>query len=132
MLWTDLIYLTGGPMLAGKSNANTDFYSALSLSRYKMLPEAASWLRSTFARQACQICLGVQAKAIRADIVPGGTFPDYELTDHTKTRGRLNDLQGVDPMILVLSHENFCPNTGKHRRRAARRGRLWRHSKCRR
>jgi hypothetical protein len=23
---------------------------------------------------------------MRADIVPGGTFPDYELTDHTKTR----------------------------------------------
>jgi hypothetical protein len=21
---------------------------------------------------------------MRADIVPGGTFPDYELTDHTK------------------------------------------------
>lgn len=23
---------------------------------------------------------------MRADIVPGGTFPDYELTDHTRTR----------------------------------------------
>ncbi|MGO8889210.1 MAG: hypothetical protein ACLQB1_05800 [Streptosporangiaceae bacterium] len=42
---------------------------------------------------------------MRADIVPGGTFPDYELTDHTKTRRRLSELQGIDPMIpytLVL------------------------------
>jgi peroxiredoxin len=46
---------------------------------------------------------------MRADIVPGGTFPDYELTDHTKTRRRLSDLQGVDPMILVLSRGHFCP-----------------------
>ena len=40
---------------------------------------------------------------MRADIVPGGVFPDYELTDHTKTRRRLSELQGIDPMILVLS-----------------------------
>jgi len=40
---------------------------------------------------------------MRADIVPGGIFPDYELTDHTKTRRRLSKLQGIDPMILVLS-----------------------------
>ena len=42
---------------------------------------------------------------MRADIIPGGTFPDYELTDHTKTRRRLSELQGIDPMIpytLVL------------------------------
>jgi hypothetical protein len=30
---------------------------------------------------------------MRADIVPGGTFPDYELTDHTKTRRRLRSCQ---------------------------------------
>ena len=29
---------------------------------------------------------------MRADIVPGGTFPDYELTDHTRTRRRLSEL----------------------------------------
>jgi hypothetical protein len=39
---------------------------------------------------------------MRADIVPGGAFPDYELTDHTKTRRRLSELQGIDPMILIL------------------------------
>jgi peroxiredoxin len=46
---------------------------------------------------------------MRADIVPGGTFPDYELTDHTKTRRKLSELQGIDPMILVLSRGSFCP-----------------------
>ncbi|HZA12272.1 peroxiredoxin family protein [Mycobacterium sp.] len=46
---------------------------------------------------------------MRADIVPGGDFPDYELTDHTKTRRRLSELQGIDPMILMLSRGHFCP-----------------------
>jgi peroxiredoxin len=46
---------------------------------------------------------------MRADIVPGATFPDYELTDHTKTRRRLSELQGSDPMILILSRGSFCP-----------------------
>ena len=46
---------------------------------------------------------------MRADIVPGGIFPDYELTDHTKIRHKLSELQGIDPMILVLSRGHFCP-----------------------
>jgi peroxiredoxin len=46
---------------------------------------------------------------MRADIAPGGTFPDYELTDHAKARRRLSDLQGNDPMILVLARGHFCP-----------------------
>jgi peroxiredoxin len=46
---------------------------------------------------------------MRADIVPGGTFPDYELTGHTRTRRRLSELQGNDPMILLLSRGSFCP-----------------------
>ena len=46
---------------------------------------------------------------MRADIAPGGTFPDYELTDQAKTRRRLSELQGIDPMILVLSRGHFCP-----------------------
>jgi len=41
---------------------------------------------------------------MRADIVPGARFPDYELTDHTGRRRRLSELQGPrDPMILVLT-----------------------------
>ena len=45
---------------------------------------------------------------MRADIAPGGTFPDYELTDHTKTRRKLSELQGNDPMVLVLSRRHYC------------------------
>jgi peroxiredoxin len=46
---------------------------------------------------------------MRADIVPGGTFPDYELTDHAKQRRKLSELQGNDPMVLLLSRGHFCP-----------------------
>jgi len=46
---------------------------------------------------------------MRADIAPGGTFPDYELTDHAKTRRSLGDLQGDDPMIVVLARGHYCP-----------------------
>jgi hypothetical protein len=46
---------------------------------------------------------------MRADISPGGVFPDYELTDHDKKRRRLSDLQGNDPMILILSRGHYCP-----------------------
>ncbi len=46
---------------------------------------------------------------MRADIVPGVPFPDYELTDHTRTRRTLSELQGNDPMILLLSRGHFCP-----------------------
>ncbi|GLV53666.1 hypothetical protein KDH_05180 [Dictyobacter sp. S3.2.2.5] len=46
---------------------------------------------------------------MRTDIVPGATFPDYELTDHTKTRRRLSELQGIDPMILILARGHYCP-----------------------
>lgn len=46
---------------------------------------------------------------MRADIVPGARFPDYELTDHTRQRRTLGELQGDDPMIVVLSRGHFCP-----------------------
>jgi peroxiredoxin len=52
---------------------------------------------------------------MRADIVPGTVFPDYELTDHTGKRRKLSELQGPDPMILVLSRGSYCP---KDRRQA--------------
>jgi len=32
---------------------------------------------------------------MRADIVAGAVFPDYELTDHTGERRKLSDLQGA-------------------------------------
>lgn len=46
---------------------------------------------------------------MRSDIVPGAVFPDYELPDHTTKRRKLSDLQGPDPMIVVLSRGGFCP-----------------------
>lgn len=46
---------------------------------------------------------------MRADIALGARFPDYELTDHTRQRRTLSELQGDDPMILVLSRGHFCP-----------------------
>src|SRR5271169_943597 len=52
---------------------------------------------------------------MRADIVAGAVFPDYELTDQTGKRRKLSVLQRPDPMILVLSRGGFCP---KDRRQA--------------
>jgi peroxiredoxin len=46
---------------------------------------------------------------MRADIVPGGTFPDYELIDQAGARRRLSELQRGDPMILLLARGHFCP-----------------------
>jgi len=52
---------------------------------------------------------------MRPDIVPGAIFPDYNLADHTGKHRKLSELQGPDPMILVLSRGGFCP---KDRRQA--------------
>ncbi|HSS11709.1 MAG TPA: redoxin domain-containing protein [Acidimicrobiales bacterium] len=46
---------------------------------------------------------------MRSDIVVGASFPDYELTDHRGKRRRLSELQGDDPMVVVLSRGGFCP-----------------------
>ena len=46
---------------------------------------------------------------MRPDIVPGAIFRDYELTEHTRERRKLSDIQGQDPMILVLARGHFCP-----------------------
>jgi peroxiredoxin len=46
---------------------------------------------------------------MRADIVPGATFPDYELPDHENVHRRLSELQGDDPMVLTLARGHYCP-----------------------
>jgi peroxiredoxin len=46
---------------------------------------------------------------MRSDIVPGATFPDYELPDHHGKHRTLSELQGGDPMVLVLSRGGYCP-----------------------
>jgi peroxiredoxin len=53
--------------------------------------------------------------AMRADIVPGARFPDYELPDQTGKRRKLSALQGDAPMIVMLSRGLYCP---KDRRQA--------------
>src|SRR5262245_4091689 len=45
---------------------------------------------------------------MRADIVPGAVFPDYELPDHTTKHRKLSALQGPHPMVLVLSRGGYC------------------------
>ncbi len=44
---------------------------------------------------------------MRADIVPGAAFPDYELADHMGEARRLSEMQGVDPMVVILTRGNF-------------------------
>ena len=46
---------------------------------------------------------------MRADIVPGAVFPDYELSDHQGKHRTLSELQGGDPLVVVLSRGGFCP-----------------------
>src|SRR3954451_6816918 len=55
---------------------------------------------ATHATQAC---------TMRADIVPGGTCPDYELPDHERVPRRLSEIQGEDPLILTLARGHYCP-----------------------
>jgi hypothetical protein len=46
---------------------------------------------------------------MRADIVPGGVFPDYTLPDHTGVVRTLSELQGRDPLVLTLARGHYCP-----------------------
>ncbi|HVJ22266.1 MAG TPA: redoxin domain-containing protein [Polyangiaceae bacterium] len=46
---------------------------------------------------------------MRADIVPGATFPDYDLPDHRGKHRRLSELQRGDPLVLTLARGGFCP-----------------------
>ena len=52
---------------------------------------------------------GPSSAPVRADIVPGASFPDYELTDHRGKHRKLSELQGPDPLVLVLSRGAYCP-----------------------
>jgi peroxiredoxin len=46
---------------------------------------------------------------MRADVIPGARFPDYELSDHRGKHRALSQLQGGDPLVLVLARGGFCP-----------------------
>jgi AhpC/TSA family len=66
------------------------------------------------AAQLVAIGIG-EGSHMRSDMVPGAVFPDYELSDHTGKHRKLSELQGQNPMVLVLSRGAFCP---KDRRQA--------------
>ena len=51
--------------------------------------------------------------AARPKLAPGAVFPDYELTGHDRKRHRLSEVQGTDPMILILSRGQFCPKDAR-------------------
>jgi len=56
---------------------------------------------------------------MRADIVAGGVFPDYELPDHTDTPQKLSEIQGDDPLILTLARGHYCPKEHQQHRQLA-------------
>jgi peroxiredoxin len=60
---------------------------------------------------------------MRADIVAGAQFPDYELSDHTGKRRRLSEIAENEPMVIVLARGGYCP---KDRRQHEGLAALWR------
>ena len=72
--------------------------------------------KSDADKKACPRIISEEVKPHESgDIVTGAVFPDYELSDHTGKHRKLSELQGADPMILVLSRGGYCP---KDRRQA--------------
>mgnify|MGYP002795016182 CR=1 FL=1 len=47
---------------------------------------------------------------MKSKIKPGAFFPDYELPDHNGAKRKLSELQGKDPVALILARGGFCPN----------------------
>jgi peroxiredoxin len=54
---------------------------------------------------------------MRADLVPGATFPDLELPDHAGNFRRLSDLGGADPLVLTFYRGWWCPKEQAYFRR---------------
>jgi peroxiredoxin len=49
-------------------------------------------------------------------LAAGATLPDFELRDHAGVPRRLSELQGDDPMILMLGRGEHCPRERQHHR----------------
>ena len=47
---------------------------------------------------------------------PGTTLPDFELPDENGELHRLSELQGDDPMILLLGRGEHCPRERQHQK----------------
>jgi len=69
---------------------------------------------------------------MRADIVGGGIFPNYELPDHTGEIRKLSELQGDDPLILTLARGHYCPKEHQQHLELAAlpEDRCWVHANC--
>jgi peroxiredoxin len=50
------------------------------------------------------------------NLEPGMALPDFKLPDHTGTVQSLSDLQGNDPMVLMLGRGEHCPRERRHQR----------------
>lgn len=46
---------------------------------------------------------------MKAEIVKGARFPDYELPDQDGNKVKLSELQGNDPLALMLARGGYCP-----------------------
>jgi hypothetical protein len=55
---------------------------------------------------------------MRPDVVPGGIFPNYEPPDHTGAMRKLSELQGDDPLILMLARGHYCPTEHQQQQEA--------------
>jgi peroxiredoxin len=53
-------------------------------------------------------------------LVPGAVLPDFKLPDHTGAVRRLSELQGDDPMVLLLGRGEHCPRERQHQREMVR------------
>ncbi len=49
-------------------------------------------------------------------LTPGTTFPDFELRDDSGMLHHLSELQGRNPMILMLGRGEHCPRERQHQR----------------
>ena len=47
---------------------------------------------------------------------PGATIPDFELPDEDGVLHRLSELQGGNPMVLLLGRGEHCPRERQHQR----------------
>jgi peroxiredoxin len=60
---------------------------------------------------------------MRADIVAGAQFPDFQLSDHTGRRRKLSEIAENEPTVIVLARGSYCP---KDRRQHEGLAVLWR------
>ena len=55
-----------------------------------------------------------------SSLTPGAVHPDFELPDQDGIPRRLSELQGEDPMVLLLGRGEHCPRERQHQREMVR------------